>query len=76
MHESGASAMPIQEELVKEIVSSQQLHIDETIMDGTHDFFMAMGFQYRVSDCLLDCHKVIRTHRKYLRPGVLRLANE
>ena len=30
LHESGAAALPIQEELVKEIVTSQQLHIDET----------------------------------------------
>ena len=30
LHESGAAALPIQEELVKEIVASQQLHVDET----------------------------------------------
>jgi hypothetical protein len=30
LHESGAAALPIQDELVKEIVASQQLHVDET----------------------------------------------
>ena len=30
LHESGSAAMPIEDELVKEIVASQQLHVDET----------------------------------------------
>ena len=30
LHESGAAAMPIEEELVKEVVNSQLLHVDET----------------------------------------------
>jgi len=30
LHESGAAAMPIEDELIQEIVSSELLHIDET----------------------------------------------
>jgi len=48
--------MPLEEVFIQEIINSELLHVDETILDGTHHLALVMGVQYGSRHSLLDCH--------------------
>jgi len=56
LHESSAAAMPLEDAFIQEIINSELLHVDETILDGTYDFSLVMSVQYGSCHSLLDCH--------------------
>jgi transposase len=56
LHESGAPAKSLEDELVKKVIESQLLHVD-----GTHRLLMALGLQSIHRHGLLDSSSFIRT---------------